>query len=508
VSRKGATRFADSIAARVDRIAPIMARWLQPRSFLSNVTAWPVAPPLAYIAVMSVSLLGLELLRCAGVENLEQPEQSKTERTAHAGDLWTRFRWTTLFTTGAFSELVLWRAGYPLWRLAVIGLLFAALVALPCWADSLPFGGPAPMVGAGDREQPSAVHRWGWVLGLGFAILIVSLTGGLRSPMLAGVPGILAAIAIQHGWSRVTQVASSLMVAGTVAMAALPRTWLGPEVPTFAFVLLAIATVIASAGLGIGRIIALMHRLEMNRTALNRAREQLIVQMYTRARELEQMGAQLSHELKNPLQAIRILVQLSARHVADPEARERLQVAQSEVERMDSIIKEYLSFSRPFDKLHPKRVALGAMVDEVIAVLEEGASAAGVVLRRNGEAHAEADPRRLREALHNLISNALEACSRGGHVEVEISQRDGGARIVVRDSGRGMSRDVLERLGKAFFSTRPEGTGLGVAMARAAFTQHGGALVYESEEGRGTTAIGTLPLRQPQRSEHGTRAVS
>ncbi len=250
-----------------------------------------------------------------------------------------------------------------------------------------------------------------------------------------------------------------------------------------------------------------MEYLEANRFALNHAREQLIAQMDMRARELEQMGAQLSHELKNPLQAIGILVQLSARDAGDPEARERLQVAQGEVERMESIIKDYLSFSRPFDKLQPKRLALGEIADEVIALLEGAASAAGVQLRRKGEAYAEADPRRLRGALDNLISNALEACSRGGRVDVEISERESDARIVVRDSGRGMSRDVLQRLGTAFFTTRPEGTGLGVAMARAAFTQHGGELVYESEEGRGTTATGTLPLRQLERSDHGARAV-
>lgn len=433
------------------------------------------------------------------MQSLEQREQSKTERTGQAGGLWTRFRPTMVVTVSAFIELVLWRAGYPIWRLVAIGLLFVALISLSGPADSRLIDGAATLAG---------IRRWGLVQRLGLAILIVALTGGLHSPMLAGVPAMLAVIAIHHGWSRVTQIASSLMVGATVAMALLPQAWLGPELPTFAFALLVIATVIASAALGTGHIITLMDRLEIHRLALNRAREQLIAQMYTRARELEQMGAQLSHELKNPLQAIEILVQLSARQVSDPETRERLQVAGAEVERMTSIIKEYLSFSRPFDKLQPKKVALGAMADEVISVLQVGASAAGILIRRSGEAHAEADPRRLREALHNLISNALEACSRGGRVEVEISERDSGARIMVRDSGCGMSHDVLQRLGTAFFTTRPEGTGLGVAMARAAFIQHGGALIYESEEGRGTTAIGTLPLRQLQRRDHGTRALS
>jgi signal transduction histidine kinase len=441
------------------------------------------------------------------VQRIEQWEQWNSDRIAQVGGVWTRFRLTMVCTVSAFSELVLWRAGYPIWRLATSGLLFAALIALAVLADWAVADGAATRAGIGHREQLPAIHRWGLVLGLSFHILIVGLTGGVQSPMLVGVPAMLAVIAIQHGWSRVTQVASSLMVAAVVAMALLPRAWLGPPMPTVAFALLAVATVIASAGLAVGHIITLMERLEMNRRALNRAREQLISQMYTRARELEQMGAQLSHELKNPLQAIGILVQLSARDISDPEARERLQVAEAEVERMDSIIKEYLSFSRPFDKLQPKKVALGAMADEVIAVLEPGASAAGVLLRRSGEAQAEADPRRIREALHNLISNGLEACAKGGRVEIEISERDSTAQIAVRDSGCGMSRSVLERLGTAFFTTRPEGTGLGVVMARAAFTQHGGALVYQSEEGGGTTVIGTLPLRQLQRTEHGARAA-
>jgi signal transduction histidine kinase len=411
-----------------------------------------------------------------------------------------------MFMFAAFIELVLLRAGYPTWRLVAIGAFFAALTALPDTVDSGLIDG-ATIGGVGRRQRSTTLSHWGLVLSLSFAILIVGLTGGLHSPMMAAVIALPTVTAIQHGWSRVTWVACLLMVTATVAMASLPQAWFGPEVPTPAFAFIAVATAIVSGGLGLGHIVVLMDYCKMNRFALNGAREQLIAQMDMRARELEQMGAQLSHELKNPLQAIGILVQLSARDACDPEARERLQVAQAEVERMDSIIKEYLSFSRPFDKLQPRKVALGAMADEVIAVLEARASAAGVLLRRSGETHAEADTRRLREALHNLISNALDACTRGGRVEVEISERDGGARIVVRDSGRGMSRDVLQRLGTAFFTTRPEGTGLGVAMARAVFTQHGGELVYESEEGRGTTATGTLPLRQLKRSDHGARAV-
>jgi len=430
----------------------------------------------------------------------------KSDCAGEARGLWARFRRPILFVVGTLVELTLWSAGYPLWRLVAIAALFAALIWLPDPAVAGLSDSMASSAGFGSGEQPAAISRWRLVQTLGIGILIVALTGGLHSPMVAALIAVATVAAVQHGWSKVTWVACSLTVAAAVAMASLPEAWFGPPLPASAFALLAAATVVASAALGIGHIITLMDDLKMNRCALNHAREQLIAQMDMRARELEQMGAQLSHELKNPLQAIGILVQLSARDACDPEARELLRVARGEVERMDSIIKDYLSFSRPFDKLQPKRVALGELADEVIAVLEGAAADAGVALRRKGDAHAEADPRRLRGALHNLISNALEACSRGGRVDVEISEGEGGARIAVRDSGRGMSREVLRRLGTAFFTTRPEGTGLGVALARAAFTQHGGELVYDSEEGRGTTATGTLPLRQ-ERSEHGARAI-
>jgi signal transduction histidine kinase len=81
-------------------------------------------------------------------------------------------------------------------------------------------------------------------------------------------------------------------------------------------------------------------------------------------------------------------------------------------------------------------------------------------------------------------------------VDVRIAARDGAAEIRVRDSGRGMPREVLERVGTPFFTTREQGTGLGAAMARAAFAQHGGELRYSSEVGRGTTVTGILPFTQ------------
>jgi len=174
---------------------------------------------------------------------------------------------------------------------------------------------------------------------------------------------------------------------------------------------------------------------------------------------------------------------------------------------MEEILKEYLSFSRPIQVLRPQVVSLGALADDVVSAMEGRAANARVALRRRGDAAVEADSRKLKDALFNLLGNALEATPAGGTVEVQIEEADQTVRISVRDSGRGMPKEVLERLGTPFFTTREEGTGLGVAVARAAFTQHGGSLVYASEPGRGTTALGTLPLRNSNGSGHVARPV-
>jgi len=417
--------------------------------------------------------------------------------TAHSrrrARVWSCFFFlvAVLFTVG------LWAAGYPGWRIAVVSLVFGVRGLLNFRA------GPnlVPMLTMRPQEPCSAPIK-GVIRGL-FALppplFIVAMTGGLRSPFLVWAIAPLSGLLISQGWTRTTKAALGIVVVAAVLMAALPAAWFGPTVSEPGYALLTALALISVATLHTGYLVSVMGALHARKAEIDRAREQMAVQALARARELEQMSAQLSHELKNPLGAIKTLVQLSARDACDEKSRERLQVAESEVERMNCILKEYLSFSRPLEKLRRERLTLSALVDDVILLLEPQASGAGVGLRRRGDARIDADPRRLREALFNLVANALEATPRGGSVEIEIAESDGAASVHVRDSGRGMPPDVLERVGTPFFTTREQGTGLGVAMARSAFVQHGGELTYASAEGLGTTATGTLPFL-PGRSD-------
>jgi len=393
----------------------------------------------------------------------------------------------------AVFVFLLWRAGYPGWRTSLIALLMVGTALKNAVFSHMAL--PVRMM----EEPPGSCHVKGhrmWLLGIVSQFCVVGLTGGLHSPFVITTIAPLSGTLVAFGWSRQSKLALRIAVASALVLVLVPSRFFGPTVPEPYFSQLVGLTLLGVAMLHGAYLLAMSRALNESHCRADRAREQMAQQALQRARELEQLSAQLSHELKNPLGAIKALVQLSRRDACDEKSRSRLQVAESEVERMSGILHEYLSFSRPLEKLRREPLVLGALADEVIELLSAQAAAAGVALRRAGDARLEADPRRLREALFNLVANALEATPRGGSVEVRIAERKGGVQLEVRDSGRGMPADVLARLGTPFFTTREQGTGLGVAMARAALTQHGGSLDYASEEGRGTTATATLPQHE------------
>jgi len=211
--------------------------------------------------------------------------------------------------------------------------------------------------------------------------------------------------------------------------------------------------------------------------------------------DLDQMGVKAAHELKNSLTGVKALVQLGLRNPAETASHERLIVVEREVKRMQEILSSYLSSARPLAEVRPARVDLGPLVSAVLRVLSGRADEAGVRLFSQGDATVQADRRRLEEALLNLVANGIEATPPGGEVVVEVRPFSDEIELVVRDTGRGMPPEALRRLGTPFFTTRAEGTGLGVVLARSVIALHGGTLRYESEPGKGTTVRATLPIR-------------
>jgi signal transduction histidine kinase len=389
--------------------------------------------------------------------------------------------------------------GWPAWRLAVVALAGAGL--------------QATAVARRRRAETRVCVNVAWDRLADFIVLahvpyllatglVVAVTGGVHSPLLATLLAAWVASSAVVGDRRQTRLLLAATAALGLVLAAAPPSLTGPPPAGAAFAALA-----ALGLLGIGALLAPVHAIiSRKRDEIVRQRMELAGEALTRAEALEQIGAKLAHELKNPLTGVKALVQLGARNPAEAASHARLELVEREVSRMQEILQNYLSFTRPLQELAPRRVDLGELVSDTLAVLSARADEARVRLYASGEAALDADPTRLRDALLNLVANAIEATGPGGEVEVEVRAVADGAEVLIRDTGRGMGSEVLRRLGTPFFTTRDDGTGLGVVLARAAVAQHGGSMRYESEPGRGTRVTLTLPGSGPGRGPGGCHA--
>ncbi len=380
---------------------------------------------------------------------------------------------------------------FPAWRIAVLALaavLPRAQFYLLSRAPGSPRYDPKRCVNAG----PATVAWWVLVTQSSLFLttaLAVAVTGGVRSPLLVTIVVAYVTTATVVGDRLQSRLLLGATAAAVAVLALLPRAWTGPELPGPVH-----AVLVAVAVLGIGALMAPMEAMvRRRRDDLARAREEMASDALARAQSLEQIGTKVAHELKNPLTGVKALVQLGLRNPAEAASHERLDVVEREVSRMQEILQNYLSFTRPLQEVTPKHVDLGTIVSDTLEVLSARADDARVRLYAQGDAAVDADPRRLKEALLNLVANAIEATPPGGAVDVEVRPAPDGAEIVISDTGRGMEAETLRRIGTPFFTTRDGGTGLGVVLARSAIAQHGGSLRYESEPGQGTRVRVALP---------------
>ncbi len=383
--------------------------------------------------------------------------------------------------------VVLAIAGFPAWRIAVLavaGVLPRASFYLVGRAPGSPRYDPKRCVNA----RPEQV-AW-------YAVLS-------QSTLLVTVIAAYAAAASIVGDRFQTRVLLGATALGVVVLALVPRTWTGPELAPALHAFLAAMSV-----LGVGALLTPAAAMARSRqAAVARAREEIAADALTRARALEQIGTKVAHELKNPLTGVKALVQLGLRNPTEAPSRDRLELVEREVTRMQEILQNYLSFTRPLQDVTPRRLELATLVSDALEVLSGRADGARVRLYAQGHAAIEADPRRLKEALLNLVANAIEATPPGGEVDVEVRTAGNEAEIVIRDNGRGMAPETLQRIGTPFFTTREDGTGLGVVLARSVIAQHGGSLRYESAPGEGTRVRVTLPQVATHRRNGGCDAA-
>jgi PAS domain S-box-containing protein len=212
------------------------------------------------------------------------------------------------------------------------------------------------------------------------------------------------------------------------------------------------------------------------------------------------MAAGVAHEIRNPLGGIRAASQLLAREM-DDDRKDFLDVIIREVDRLDHTVEQLLDLGRP-TKAEMAPVAIDTIIERALALVAPHSQKGVVDLVKDIPAdlrHTFADAAQLTQVFLNLFLNALQAMPDGG--TLTISARNGvdsaGKKtplvvVDVKDTGHGMSRQVLEHLFMPFFSTRENGTGLGLAISHRIVEEHGGAIDVISEEGKGTTFVVSL----------------
>ncbi|HWO19074.1 MAG TPA: HAMP domain-containing sensor histidine kinase [Kofleriaceae bacterium] len=386
---------------------------------------------------------------------------------------------------------LMFHADYPTWRIGGLAGLYLAFVSVHRFI----------------MRGRLATHRVASsfiMMSIAAMLLVIgsaALTGGVHSIFVPGtvLPAIVSLLFFgPQAVARWVALGNALLL---IAMVSLPADVVGPQLPTIHYtigILINLTWFLFMLHLLVGKLTIISSRAGESAACL---REERLSDAEEQLRRLQSVGAKVAHELKNPLASIKGLCQLVARTPESERTQERLTVVASEISRMETILNEYLSFSRPLEDIRPETIDLTALARDVLDVLDGRAVGAGVGLALEGTAPTvQGDPRRLKEALINLVANAIEATPSGGKVMLRVRGTGAGVRLDVQDSGRGISPEDLERLGTSFFTTRPNGTGLGVVLAQGVITQHGGSLAYSSTVGKGTTATILLPLQAGARS--------
>ncbi len=382
-------------------------------------------------------------------------------------------------------------SGYPLTNVIVVAIASAFGVGVQFWAS----------VALRTDERVEEITFAASMVITAVQAVVIGCTGGLASPFIPILVVLAANNVVAFGRSRKSVATVIVIAVIVIVIAMLPDELSSFEVPYPFNVAIAALILLTSIFVSGANIMQLTDVSDHAGITMERLSQDLVAQARARASSLERLSSDLAHELKNPLASVKSLTDLVARATSDERSRRHLSVIASEITRLEEIIRDYLTFSKPLEVIEPAPVELGGLLEDVVGVLEARAAGSQVALVRDpGAATVIADRRRIKEALINLVSNAIEATPPGGEVRVRAEPLANGAALRIRDSGKGLTPEELARIGTPFFTTRQGGTGLGVVLSRTVARQHGGDLSYVSEPGRGTEATLTLPDHPPEQS--------
>src|ERR1700674_2806398 len=223
------------------------------------------------------------------------------------------------------------------------------------------------------------------------------------------------------------------------------------------------------------------------------------LQVSERLAAVGRITAGVAHEVKNPLNSMRLWLENlkeSLPEEQDSGARHAVQVLDKEIDRLDAVVKRFLDFTRPME-VRLEATQLAELLKEVMQVAQPQLQKANVQVAQLlpiDVPEVYVDRALLKQAVLNLILNAAEAMPAGGQLRLVLSRRGEMAEITVGDTGKGIPPENKQKIFQLFFTTRPGGSGIGLASTFRIVQLHNGSIDFTSEVGRGTTFRIELPL--------------
>jgi PAS domain S-box-containing protein len=217
---------------------------------------------------------------------------------------------------------------------------------------------------------------------------------------------------------------------------------------------------------------------------------------------LTMLAAGVAHEIGNPLNSLHIHLQLMERKLrkTPPDIRDSLtqslNVARQEIERLDSIIQQFLGAIRPA-RLNVQPENINALVQESVAFLENEIRDRNILVEqelRSDLPLLEVDRNQLKQAFYNVIKNAFQAMQQDGLLRIRTDVDDDWVEITFADTGGGISQESMSKIFEPYFTTKASGTGLGLLIVRRIVQEHGGEIDLVSDEGKGLVFTIRLPI--------------
>lgn len=224
------------------------------------------------------------------------------------------------------------------------------------------------------------------------------------------------------------------------------------------------------------------------------------LQVSERLAALGRVTAGVAHEVKNPLNSMRVWLEVLKGNLSpEPETQQAAKMLDTEIDRLDRVVKTFLEFSRPVE-LERVETDLPELLESVLAGAKPAIERGHIELVKDIPARfprVEIDHRLIEQAVLNLVLNACDCMHPGGRLTVGLHQNGEMAEISIGDTGPGIAPENRAKIFQLFFTTRKGGTGLGLANAFRFAQLHDGSIEFDSEVGRGTTFRISLPLPRP-----------